>query len=161
VLTFYCPEQRKATLRRVEMELDEADEMVSSAWLIHYRLYWPVDHQVSQMEVEIQGVPQSIKPKYQSKVKASKAELVKLKKQAVSDASFTTVLHIWHIEFNRKISTCPHHVPSCFHHPPIRPEQTIPSRPILTFNSSVHAYWRGPRRYQIVRDVWRIATELH
>ncbi|KAG8990837.1 hypothetical protein FRB93_003008 [Tulasnella sp. JGI-2019a] len=57
-------EQRKATLRRVEMELDEADEMVS------------------QMEVEIQGMPQSIKTKYQLRVKSSKAELTKWKKQA-------------------------------------------------------------------------------
>ncbi|KIO24014.1 hypothetical protein M407DRAFT_104260 [Tulasnella calospora MUT 4182] len=57
-------EQRKATLRFVEMELDEADEMVS------------------QMEVEIQGMPQSIKSKYQSRVKSSKAELQKWKKQA-------------------------------------------------------------------------------
>ncbi|KAF8530702.1 vesicle transport v-snare protein vti1 [Gautieria morchelliformis] len=55
-------EQRKATLRRVEMELDEADEMVS------------------QMEIEIQGMPQSIKSRYQSRVKNSKAELARHKK---------------------------------------------------------------------------------
>ncbi|KAG8977291.1 hypothetical protein FRB90_008838 [Tulasnella sp. 427] len=57
-------EQRKATLRFVEMALDEADEMVS------------------QMEVEIQGMPQSIKSKYQSRVKAAKSDLQKWKKQA-------------------------------------------------------------------------------
>ncbi|KAG8844950.1 hypothetical protein FRB96_002785 [Tulasnella sp. 330] len=62
-------EQRKATLRRVEMELDEADEMVS------------------QMEVEIQGMPQSIKSKYQIRVKSSKGELTKWKKQAVGRPS--------------------------------------------------------------------------
>ncbi|KAG8902528.1 hypothetical protein FRB99_004363 [Tulasnella sp. 403] len=56
-------EQRKATLRRLEMELDEADEMTS------------------QMEVEIQGMPQSIKPKYQARLKSAKAELQKAKKQ--------------------------------------------------------------------------------
>ncbi|KAG8933788.1 hypothetical protein FRC02_011207 [Tulasnella sp. 418] len=34
------------------------------------------------MEVEIHGIPQSIKPKYQSKVRSAKAELAKWKKQA-------------------------------------------------------------------------------
>ncbi|KAI0364289.1 vesicle transport v-snare protein vti1 [Pilatotrama ljubarskyi] len=55
-------EQRKAALRRVEMELDEADEMVS------------------QMEIEIQGIPQSLRPSYQSRIKASKADLQRYKK---------------------------------------------------------------------------------
>ncbi|EJU02542.1 vesicle transport v-snare protein vti1 [Dacryopinax primogenitus] len=57
-------ESRKAALRRVEMELDEGDEMVS------------------QMEVEIQGMPQSIRSKYVTRLKAGKTELAKLKKQA-------------------------------------------------------------------------------
>jgi len=57
-------EGRKAALRRVEMELDEGDEMIS------------------QMEVEIQGMPQSIRSKYVARLKAGKAELAKLKKQA-------------------------------------------------------------------------------
>ncbi|KAM5536999.1 hypothetical protein V8D89_009328 [Ganoderma adspersum] len=55
-------EQRKAALRRVEMELDEADEMVS------------------QMEIEIQGIPQSLRPSYQARIKASKADLSRYKK---------------------------------------------------------------------------------
>ncbi|KAH9985290.1 vesicle transport v-SNARE protein N-terminus-domain-containing protein [Russula vinacea] len=55
-------EQKKAALRRVEMELDEADEMVS------------------QMEIEIQGIPQSIRPKYQSRIRTSKADLARYKK---------------------------------------------------------------------------------
>ncbi|KAH9939085.1 vesicle transport v-snare protein vti1 [Epithele typhae] len=55
-------EQRKAALRRVEMELDEADEMVS------------------QMEIEIQGIPQSLRPSYQTRIKASKADLQRYKK---------------------------------------------------------------------------------
>ncbi|KAI0758672.1 vesicle transport v-snare protein vti1 [Fomes fomentarius] len=55
-------EQRKAALRRVEMELDEADEMVS------------------QMEIEIQGIPQSLRSTYQSRIKASKADLQRYKK---------------------------------------------------------------------------------
>ncbi|KIJ26579.1 hypothetical protein M422DRAFT_105031, partial [Sphaerobolus stellatus SS14] len=55
-------EQRKATLRRVDLELDEADEMVS------------------QMEIEIQGMPQSIKARYQTKVRTCKTELSRLKK---------------------------------------------------------------------------------
>ncbi|KAI0698640.1 vesicle transport v-snare protein vti1 [Earliella scabrosa] len=55
-------EQRKAALRRVEMELDEADEMVS------------------QMEIEIQGIPQSMRSSYQARIKASKADLQRYKK---------------------------------------------------------------------------------
>jgi len=55
-------EQRKTALRRVEMELDEADEMVS------------------QMEIELQGMPQSIKPQYQARIKSAKAELSRYKK---------------------------------------------------------------------------------
>ncbi|CAK5262757.1 unnamed protein product [Mycena citricolor] len=56
-------EQRKASLRRAEMELDEADEMVS------------------QMEIEIQGIPQSIRPQYQTRLKNAKLELARYKKQ--------------------------------------------------------------------------------
>ncbi|PSS00875.1 hypothetical protein PHLCEN_2v4102 [Hermanssonia centrifuga] len=55
-------EQKKAALRRVEMELDEADEMVS------------------QMEIEIQGIPQSLKPSYQTRIKSAKADLQRYKK---------------------------------------------------------------------------------
>ncbi|KAF9263517.1 vesicle transport v-snare protein vti1 [Marasmius fiardii PR-910] len=54
-------EQRKASLRRVEMELDEADEMVS------------------QMDIEIQGIPQSIRPKYQTRLREAKQELSRYK----------------------------------------------------------------------------------
>ncbi|CAL1697411.1 unnamed protein product [Somion occarium] len=57
-------EQRKAALRRVEMELDEADEMVS------------------QMEIEIQGIPQSLRPSYQSRIRSAKADLQRYKKQS-------------------------------------------------------------------------------
>ncbi|KAF8165454.1 vesicle transport v-snare protein vti1 [Crassisporium funariophilum] len=55
-------EQRKATLRRVEMELDEADEMVS------------------QMEIEIQGIPQSVRAAYHTRLRSAKADLSKYKK---------------------------------------------------------------------------------
>ncbi|KAJ8698189.1 t-SNARE VTI1 [Pleurotus ostreatus] len=55
-------DQRKASLRRVEMELDEADEMVS------------------QMEIEIQGIPQSIRAQYQSRLRTAKADLARYKK---------------------------------------------------------------------------------
>lgn len=50
-------EQRKAVVRRVEMELDEADELIS------------------QMEVEIHGMPASIRSQYAARVKTSKTEL--------------------------------------------------------------------------------------
>ncbi|KAG6918912.1 hypothetical protein DXG01_010567 [Tephrocybe rancida] len=55
-------EERKATLRRVDMELDEADEMVS------------------QMEIEMQGIPQSIRAEYHTRLRTAKADLVRYKK---------------------------------------------------------------------------------
>ncbi|GLB33695.1 putative vesicle transport v-SNARE protein N-terminus [Lyophyllum shimeji] len=55
-------EERKTTLRRVEMELDEADEMVS------------------QMEIEIQGIPQSIRAEYLARLRTAKADLARYKK---------------------------------------------------------------------------------
>ncbi|KAF9055229.1 V-snare-domain-containing protein, partial [Hymenopellis radicata] len=55
-------EQRKATLRRADLELDEADEMVS------------------QMDIEIQGIPQSIRPQYQTRLRDAKSDLSRYKK---------------------------------------------------------------------------------
>ncbi|KAF9552788.1 vesicle transport v-snare protein vti1 [Agrocybe pediades] len=55
-------EQRKAALRKVEIELDEADDIVS------------------QLEVEIQGIPQSVKQPYTARLKQAKADLTKYKK---------------------------------------------------------------------------------
>jgi hypothetical protein len=60
----HLPEQRKAALRRIEMELDEADEMVS------------------QMEIEVQGIPQALRPAYAARIKGAKAELARSKKAA-------------------------------------------------------------------------------
>ncbi|KAF8058530.1 vesicle transport v-snare protein vti1 [Lyophyllum atratum] len=57
-------EQRKAALRKVEIELDEADDIVSA------------------LEVEIQGIPQSIKSQYLSRLKQAKADLTRFKKLA-------------------------------------------------------------------------------
>ncbi|KAG5650479.1 hypothetical protein H0H81_012115 [Sphagnurus paluster] len=57
-------EQRKAVLRKVEIELDEADDIVSA------------------LEVEIQGIPQSIKSQYASRLKQAKADLTQFKKLA-------------------------------------------------------------------------------
>ncbi|KIM46299.1 hypothetical protein M413DRAFT_441386 [Hebeloma cylindrosporum] len=55
-------EKRKSNLRRVQMELEEADEMVS------------------QMEIEIQGIPQSVRAQYHSRLRSAKADLSKHKK---------------------------------------------------------------------------------
>ncbi|KAF8076273.1 vesicle transport v-snare protein vti1 [Lyophyllum atratum] len=62
ILTYSIAEERKATLRRVDMELDEADEMVS------------------QMEIEIQGIPQSIRAGYHTRLRTAKADLARYKK---------------------------------------------------------------------------------
>ncbi|TFK26022.1 V-snare-domain-containing protein [Coprinopsis marcescibilis] len=55
-------EQRKAALRRAEIELDEADDIIS------------------QLELELQGIPKSIKSSYSSRLSSLKSELTRLKK---------------------------------------------------------------------------------
>ncbi|KIK56353.1 hypothetical protein GYMLUDRAFT_47125 [Collybiopsis luxurians FD-317 M1] len=65
-------EQRKATLRRVEIELDEADDIIS------------------QLEVEIQGIPVSIRSQYSQRLKQAKLDLNRLKKIAKDSHSQVT-----------------------------------------------------------------------
>ncbi|KIY64959.1 vesicle transport v-snare protein vti1 [Cylindrobasidium torrendii FP15055 ss-10] len=70
-------EQRKATLRRAEMELDEADDIIS------------------QLELEIQGIPTSIRPQYAARLKQAKLDLArykKLSKDLQSQSSRTDLL---------------------------------------------------------------------
>ncbi|TEB19306.1 vesicle transport v-snare protein vti1 [Coprinellus micaceus] len=55
-------EQRKAALRKVEIELDEADDIVS------------------QLETEIQGIPKSIQGVYTTRLKQARSDLNKYKK---------------------------------------------------------------------------------
>ncbi|KAL0563915.1 t-SNARE VTI1 [Marasmius crinis-equi] len=57
-------EQRKATLRRVEIELDEADDLVS------------------QLELELSQIPTSLRPQYASQLKQSKIDMNRLKRLA-------------------------------------------------------------------------------
>ncbi|PPR03892.1 hypothetical protein CVT24_008123 [Panaeolus cyanescens] len=91
-------EQRKAALRKVEIELDEADDIVrpslsislpSSPYLpIPLTLTHPlslttsfIPHlQIAQLEIEIQGIPQSIRPPYTSRLKSIKSDHTKYKK---------------------------------------------------------------------------------
>ncbi|KAG6834516.1 hypothetical protein H0H93_009212 [Arthromyces matolae] len=76
-------EQRRAALRKVELSLDDADDIVSSKSLHAVR---PSDRkvqsQVSALEVEIQGIPQSIKPQYSTRLKQAKNDLMRLRKLA-------------------------------------------------------------------------------
>ena len=77
-------EQKKAALRRVEMELDEADEMVRPAPLPPSlrALTHPPRPQISQMEIEINGIPQSLKAAYQARTRTAKADLARAKKRS-------------------------------------------------------------------------------
>lgn len=70
------------------MELDEADEMVRTLHQVSRSNLLTCQYQVSQMEIEIQGMPQSIKSRYQSRVKNSKAELIRYKKITVRAFSY-------------------------------------------------------------------------
>ncbi|PBK73494.1 vesicle transport v-snare protein vti1 [Armillaria solidipes] len=70
-------EQRKATLRKVEIDLDAADDIIS------------------QLEVEIQGIPLSIRSQYSARLKQAKVDLnryKKLSKDLHSQASRTDLL---------------------------------------------------------------------
>lgn len=59
-------EARKSTLRRCEMELEEAEEILS------------------QMDVEVQGFPQSVKSKYAVQMRGYRIDLEKAEGQLVS-----------------------------------------------------------------------------
>lgn len=68
-------EVRKASLRRAQMEADEADEVLG------------------QMDIELQSFPQSIKNRYSLKVREAKTDLNKLKKELVSDQQVEAAVH--------------------------------------------------------------------
>ncbi|KAF5338046.1 hypothetical protein D9758_014253 [Tetrapyrgos nigripes] len=57
-------EQRKATLRRVELDLDSADDLIS------------------QLEIEVQGIPASIRPQFSSRLKQAKIDMNRTKRLA-------------------------------------------------------------------------------
>jgi vesicle transport through interaction with t-SNAREs protein 1 len=67
-------------LRKVELELDEADDIVRIITIEWLPLLNCPPQQVSQLEVEIQGIPQSIKAPYATRLKQAKADLTKYKK---------------------------------------------------------------------------------
>ncbi|KAE9397774.1 V-snare-domain-containing protein [Gymnopus androsaceus JB14] len=69
-------EQRKATLRRVEIELDEADDIIS------------------QLESEIQGIPTSGRSQYTTRLKQAKLDLNRYKKIAKDEHAQTSRANI-------------------------------------------------------------------
>lgn len=60
-------EPAKATMRRAEMEIEEAEEIIS------------------QMEIEVAGFPQSVRSRYAVRLRGSQGELTKLRKELVSE----------------------------------------------------------------------------
>lgn len=62
------------------MELDEADEMVKSQVTYINDDIHGFPAKVSQMEIEIQGVPQSARAQYHNRLRSAKADLSKYKK---------------------------------------------------------------------------------
>lgn len=59
-------EAAKSTMRRAEMEIEEAEEIIS------------------QMDIEVQGFPQSVRSRYAVRLRGHKGELEKVKKDLVS-----------------------------------------------------------------------------
>lgn len=140
------------------MELDEADEMIS------------------QMEIEIQGMPQSIKSKYQLRAKANKADLTKYKKLAVRHFRSSTLdgkLRIaytfdlsQHVLSSRLIvnyrKTCTHRLhakPSCLPKAALPPQMTH-TAPTRNCNRNGHAYWLVRSHSPTQPSDWRTAKEL-
>lgn len=62
-------EAKKSTLRRAEMELEEADEVIS------------------QMDIEVQGFPQSVRSRYSVQIRGFKQEVQALTKEVRSGLS--------------------------------------------------------------------------
>ena len=64
------------------MELDEADEMVNSSrlYLLILTIFMVSLAKVSQMEIEVQGVPQTVRAQYHNRLRSAKADLSKYKK---------------------------------------------------------------------------------
>ncbi|PWZ01274.1 V-snare-domain-containing protein [Testicularia cyperi] len=62
-------EPQKSTLRRAEMELEEAEEVIS------------------QMDIEVQGFPQSVRSRYAVQIRGFKQEIEKLNKEVRSSLS--------------------------------------------------------------------------
>lgn len=83
-------EARKKALRRVEVELDGADDVVSSILFILSRFCLSdgmninrfVELQISQLELEIQGIPRSMVASHTTRLTRAKAELARAKKRA-------------------------------------------------------------------------------
>ncbi|KAF7965464.1 hypothetical protein HWV62_43315 [Athelia sp. TMB] len=72
-------EAKKAALRRVEISLDEADDLVSPVYCglcTRTKRY----EQLSQMQIEIQGIPTSIRGTYSSRLKRAQTDLARYKK---------------------------------------------------------------------------------
>lgn len=133
-------EQRKAALRRVEMELDEADEMVS------------------QMEVEIQSMPQSLRSTYNIRVRGMKTELARWKKSAVCTFVPKTVFPA-HLPctFNRRSFICSRLVQNFS--PTRRLEPMIHMPTVRRINVPVFSL--GLNRWPILPGALRIRTGLH
>lgn len=87
----WCIEQRKAILRRVERDYEEAEEIVSLVEWVFGRLQYifihraasHLDPQLSQMDVELQSLDRALKPTISQKLKSFKGELSSFKSQIV------------------------------------------------------------------------------
>lgn len=67
-------------LRRVEIELDEADDIVCRYFLPAVSALTLVAPQISQLEIEVQGIPVSVRSPYNARLKQAKYDLNRYKK---------------------------------------------------------------------------------
>lgn len=83
-------EQRKATVRAAEREIDEADEIVRfsmelTSYCIYVTNYWL---QIAQMEMEILNIPTASRTRLQTKLRLFKSEFEKIKRDLVCSRYF-------------------------------------------------------------------------
>lgn len=74
-------EERKATIRAIEREIDEADEIVSSSLFINFLID---TLKLGQMEMEILNIPTPSRTRLQAKLRLYKSEAEKLKRDLVN-----------------------------------------------------------------------------
>lgn len=119
--------------------------------------------QVSQMEVEAQALPQSVKSQCLNRVRTSRTELTKLRTQAVRSSisclhSRIRCEHSTLSLFNRKPFMPPHLAPSFS--VPVAPSACLTTRLMISRETNAPDYSRARRPFLIVRGGSRTRIEL-
>lgn len=92
-------EERKATIRAIEREIDEADEIVSFSLFTNFLIN---TLKLGQMEMEILNIPTPSRTRLQAKLRLYKSEAEKLKRDLVNTLMNKQEESIFHHLFQRR-----------------------------------------------------------